>query len=252
MTNRAGRRHAMRAAAAAWVLCAVGGALAQIPDEFTNLKVLPKDIGRDQLISVMRGFSDALGVRCKFCHVGESDTSIEGYDFASDDREQKRVARAMMGMTDRINNELLPTTGREHTMRVRCVTCHRGVDQPHGLDEILLGVIEHDGVAAAEAKYRELRKEYYGAGGYDFGAETLDGVAEELAEGRKDLRSAIAIELLNVETHPDSAKGHTMLARLYTASDDREKALASIHRALELDPENPYARRMLERMSPAE
>ena len=37
---------------------------AQIPDEFTNLKILDKDIGKQQLLGIMKGFSGALGVRC--------------------------------------------------------------------------------------------------------------------------------------------------------------------------------------------
>jgi thioredoxin reductase len=43
----------------------------QIPDKFTNLKVLPKDISKQELQSTMRGFAFALGVRCEHCHVEE-------------------------------------------------------------------------------------------------------------------------------------------------------------------------------------
>ena len=68
---------------------------AQIPDEFTNLKVLPKDISKREMVSIMRSFAGALGVRCKHCHVGEDPNSLEGYDFASDDPEPKRVARPL-------------------------------------------------------------------------------------------------------------------------------------------------------------
>ena len=66
---------------------AIAPVAAQIPDEFTNLKVLPKEISRRELVSIMRGFAGALGVRCKHCHVGENPDSFEGYDFASDDPE---------------------------------------------------------------------------------------------------------------------------------------------------------------------
>ena len=37
---------------------------AQIPDEFTNLKLLPKDIEKRQLIGTMRDWAGGLGVRC--------------------------------------------------------------------------------------------------------------------------------------------------------------------------------------------
>ena len=43
---------------------------AQVPDEFTNLKVLDKDIGKQDLIGIMKGWAGGLGVRCNHCHVG--------------------------------------------------------------------------------------------------------------------------------------------------------------------------------------
>ncbi len=82
------------------ILGGAGGvAVAQIPDVFTNLKVLPKDIGKRELINVMRGFAGAVGGRCNYCHVGENADTLEGFDWASDDVETKPVARAMMKMT---------------------------------------------------------------------------------------------------------------------------------------------------------
>src|SRR5262245_14625530 len=36
-----------------------------------NLKVFPQDISGPNLISNMKGFAQALGVRCTYCHVGE-------------------------------------------------------------------------------------------------------------------------------------------------------------------------------------
>ena len=49
---------------------------AQIPDEFQNLKILPKDISKDDLLVVMRDFSFALDVRCQYCHVGGDGVSF--------------------------------------------------------------------------------------------------------------------------------------------------------------------------------
>ena len=54
------------------VLTVAGPATAQIPDEFTNLKVLPEDIGKRDLVNIMRGFAGAIGKRCNYCHVGEN------------------------------------------------------------------------------------------------------------------------------------------------------------------------------------
>ena len=120
----------------AWVLgvallwLGVGPASAQIPDEFTNLTVLPKDIGKRQIVAIMRNFASSLGTRCHHCHVGEDPNSLKGSDFASDAKETKQVARAMMKMTSEINDRLMPTIGRESPLRVRCVTCHAGLDKP--------------------------------------------------------------------------------------------------------------------------
>jgi hypothetical protein len=49
------------------LLCVAAAPLvAQVPDEFTNLTVFPKDIGKRELIGAMRSFSGALGARCNF------------------------------------------------------------------------------------------------------------------------------------------------------------------------------------------
>ena len=78
----------------------------------------------------MRGFTGALGVRCNHCHVGPGPATLEGFDFASDAKETKKVARVMIRMTQEINTRLLPQTGRSPLTEVRCMTCHRGVTKP--------------------------------------------------------------------------------------------------------------------------
>src|SRR5262245_25236351 len=65
--GRAVRRRACSwVVAVAAVIAAIGVAAApaagQIPDKFTNLKVLPKDTPKPKLVETMRGFSNALGV----------------------------------------------------------------------------------------------------------------------------------------------------------------------------------------------
>src|SRR3982750_125622 len=65
---------------------AQGGGM-QIPEKFENLQVLPKDIPRDTLIGVMRGFANSLGVRCTYCHVESRDsTGAERVQWARDDK----------------------------------------------------------------------------------------------------------------------------------------------------------------------
>lgn len=227
-------------------LLAVAPAGAQIPEEFTNLKVLPRDIDQRQLIGIMRNFAGALGVRCIHCHVGESADSLEGMDFASDEKQAKETARVMMRMTSEINDKLLPQIGKESPRQVRCVTCHRRLNKPETLDDVLMTAIDRGGVEDAIEDYRELRELYYGQGVYDFSPGPLNRIAETLARERDDVDGALAVMALNVELHPGIANNHVMIGRLHLEGGDQEAAIAAFERALELEPDNRWARRQLE------
>jgi len=137
----------------------IGSASAQIPDKFTNLKVLPKDISKGEMIGIMRAFSGGLGVRCTYCHPGKDPDSLDGVDFASDELKHKTIARDMMKMVGEINDRLVPAAGMENPTRVRCVTCHRGVTEPETLARLILSVVKDKGLDAAIASYRELREQ---------------------------------------------------------------------------------------------
>lgn len=98
----------------------------------TNLQVLPKDISPEALITMMKGFTKALGVECSFCHVENPQT--RRMNFASDAKPDKTIARTMISMTQEINAKYLSTvndpdaTPAEKT--VTCGTCHRGNSMP--------------------------------------------------------------------------------------------------------------------------
>lgn len=102
--------------------------------EFKNLKVLPQNITHDELINVMRGFSRSLGVRCDACHVpipGEANK----FDFASDAKPEKPIARTMVLMTQNINKNYIPQIAvhmepGDKPDNVTCFTCHRGHPHP--------------------------------------------------------------------------------------------------------------------------
>ncbi len=106
-------------------------ASAQIPDQFTNLKLLDPEISKAQLVGTMRDWAQGIGQRCNYCHVGPD--NLEGMDFASDEKPTKRTARKMLVMARVINRELLadlPTVeGRRH-MVVSCYVCHQGNERP--------------------------------------------------------------------------------------------------------------------------
>jgi hypothetical protein len=112
---------------------------------FTNLQILPKDISKDGLDSVMHHFTASLGVKCNYCHVSNQET--RKMDFAKDDKPEKQIARKMMLMTIDINKNhfeqiaetmdsgkmALPTDTSSVSYMLKyvtCYTCHHGDAHP--------------------------------------------------------------------------------------------------------------------------
>lgn len=100
---------------------------------FKNLQVLPKDISKDDLDSIMDEYKVSLGVKCGFCHARKADTTQRGLDFASDAKDTKKIARSMMKMTAYINTNFFNfhnSTKPDTLHTIICYTCHRGTKQP--------------------------------------------------------------------------------------------------------------------------
>jgi hypothetical protein len=101
---------------------------------FKNLKVLPKNISKEDLDKVMDAWRDALGVRCNFCHARNAETNK--MDMASDAKPEKEMARKMMKMTAKINKKYfkMDKDDKEHAdgmlAAVTCMTCHHGSPHP--------------------------------------------------------------------------------------------------------------------------
>jgi hypothetical protein len=93
--------------------------------QFKNLKVLPHDIPRDELIALMRTYARSLGVRCDHCHVSTGEGQAAKLDPASDAKPEKDVARTMIRMTRQMNADYVSKVN-EHGTTVSCYTCHRG------------------------------------------------------------------------------------------------------------------------------
>jgi Photosynthetic reaction centre cytochrome C subunit len=79
---------------------------------YKNIQVL-QGTPVDQFLPEMRLFGAGLGVDCNFCHLEE--------DRSKDDKESKRMARAMISMVREINKNSF--AGQ---LAVTCYTCHRG------------------------------------------------------------------------------------------------------------------------------
>src|SRR6266851_7068491 len=120
------------------------------PPPITNLQVYPKDTPRPELITTMQGFVQALGVQasggCGYCHVG----TAPAFDFASDTKPAKIVARKMILMSREITAKLPDVTGKPaaEVTRLRCATCHRGLAIPKLLPDILTETATKSGMPA--------------------------------------------------------------------------------------------------------
>lgn len=218
---------------------------AQAPSTGENLQFYPKDITRPRLIQAMREFSFALGVRCQYCHVGGNGVSFEGVVFSSDEKPAKVKARAMLRMVDELNNVTLARlpSRAEPRVQVECATCHRGQPLPKSLQTTLLETIGEDGIPAAVARYRELRKNMI-SGSYSFDEWEMNELARRLTEaGHSD--AAIAMLELNAEFNPQSAAIDVMLGELHRNRGEREKAVAHYRAALAKAPDNQLAKQRL-------
>lgn len=241
-------RAALRLVPLVAVLFWQGSASAQIPDKFTNLKVLPKNMTKDDLISTMRGFSVGLGVRCNYCHASVDSTKGRGLNFASDAKNEKLIARTMMSMVTTINTKLVPKSGIKSPAQVGCVTCHHGVQKPQTLIAILEGTAGKDGVAAAQQQYNDLRAKYYGSAAYDFSPRSLQDFAQWLAHDKKDLDGAIAIANMSIQRDPETADNYSVLAMLQLEKGDKVAAMESVKKALEIDPQNHQAQDIMKQL----
>jgi len=218
-----------------------------MPDKFTNLQVLPKDIAKKDLMSTMRTFSFSLGVRCEHCHKQTADKKM---DFPAD-TENKQMARTMMHMVQNINQQYINKLGVDSPIQVQCVTCHRGLAEPEPIHMVLLHTIEKHDVQTAITQYKELRDKYYGGAAYDFTETPLNQLTEALLEKDRG-KDAAAIMEMNVALNKSAPinLGWTMhlLAMAHEAAGETEKAKADLHKILANRPEDDWAKKELEKL----
>lgn len=224
---------------------------AQIPEKFENLQVLPKDIPRDTLVAIMRGFTGSLGVRCQFCHVEREPGGGGGglnLNFASDDKTNKQKARMMLRMVDTLNTAVLPRLPdrEDPPVTITCITCHRGLPIPTTIENVLVNATNRLGVDSAVARYRALRNDMV-SGKYNFGEQPVSEVARRFAsEGKHD--AAIALLQMNQEFHPNSVNIDFQLAETYLAKGDREQGIARLRAVLTKNPNDRRARQRLQQL----
>lgn len=215
------------------------------PERAKNLKVLPKDTPKEKLTATMVGFTRSLGVRCPFCHVGQEGQPLTTYDFVSDKKPEKDVARGMMKMVRDVNKDLgkmkIPGPSR---VEVRCITCHRGRPRPLTLAEELAGVYDAAGIDSTVTRYNLLHDRFYGAGSYDFTERSLNEFGASLmAKGKSE--DAVRVFQLNVQQNPNSSLAYSSLADAYAAAGQKDLAIQNYEKAIQLEPRNRDAEEKL-------
>ena len=212
-----------------------------------NLQVLPKDMAAQQVFQLMQNISGALGVQCGYCHAARA--AAPPFDFASDEKPQKKAAREMILLVRDLNPKLALAVGKsaDATTRVGCVTCHRGVAIPKQLADILDGTTGDKGMPAAVAQFRDLRQQYFGAQAYDFSEGSLVTYAQRLTQANK-ADAAMTWLQLNLEYFPTSARTYAGIAQAQRGRNDTASAVKSLEKAVELDPQNAQLKTQLDQL----
>jgi tetratricopeptide (TPR) repeat protein len=201
-------------------------------------------------VANMQEIAQGLGVKCEYCHAGMGRGAGPAAPVSAQPAPKPRVeiARAMIAMTRDLNEKILLATGKapNEVTRVTCITCHRGVAIPGQLSDIVARTALEKGPDDAVAQYRDLRAQYYGRQSYDFGEETLLTSAQQVVR----LKPAASIPLLrlNLEFYPKSVRSYAQIAFAYTRSLDDESAIATLEKALEIEPDNGMIRGQLEQL----
>lgn len=213
------------------------------PDSLVNVQVFARTTPVMEVIGAMRNATFALGVRCQFCHVGEEGMPLERFDFPSDEKRTKLVARQMMRMVQDINRRLDTLPGREAGggLEVSCATCHRGVSKPVPLSTLIIDATMAAGADSALRAYRALRERYYGRDAYDFGEGSLNTAAFRLGRAGK-YDDAFALLRLNEEIFPSSSGMYVFRGNINLMKGDTTAAEAAFREALKRDPSNGEAR----------
>ncbi len=216
------------------------------PDSLINTKVIPHKTPVIDVIGQMRNFAGDLGVRCQFCHVGQEGQPLDQFDFASDQKRTKLVARQMMLMVQEINRRVdtLPR-GSFAALQVTCNSCHRGVSRPAPLSTVITEIATLSGKDSAVRAYKALRTKYYGRAAYDFGEGSLNTAAFRLGRANK-FDEALGVLALNEELFPSSSGLSVFRGNIHLMRGDTTAAADAFREAVRRDTTNAEAKGRLQ------
>jgi len=169
-------------------------------------------------------------------------------DFASDNKDHKKIARVMLRMVDSINTVYLARIPNRDVppTNVGCMTCHRGLPKPGTIEGVLTTTTNAMGVDSAIARYRALRGDM-ASGKYNFSEQPVSEVARTLSQqGKYD--QAIALLKMNQEFYPNSVNIDFDLAETYIAKGDREQGIARLRAVLAKNPNDRRAQQRLQQL----
>lgn len=212
------------------------------PDSLRNTQVIPRSTPVIRVIGMMRNFAGDLGVRCQFCHIGTEGEPLATFDFATDQKRTKLVARQMMRMVEEINRRLdtLPAGGSPEPA-VTCRTCHHGVSRPVPLSTVVFEAAQAGGTDSAMQAYRALRAQYFGRDAYDFGEASLNITAFRLGRARS-FAPALALLDLNEGLYPGSSGMYVFRGNIELMRGDTAAAANAFREAVRRDSTNGEAR----------
>ncbi|MBK8006040.1 MAG: c-type cytochrome [Gemmatimonadetes bacterium] len=211
------------------------------PDSLENVDVIPRSTPVPQVIATMRTFAQSLGVRCTHCHVGEDGKPLTTYDFPSDDKTPKEIARQMMRMVAEVNRRLDTLPDRDpEGLQVTCLTCHRGYVRPVPLATLMTETASTSGLDSATRTYRALRTRYYGSDAFNFSERSLNDAALRLARDNHPAEAA-GMLALNEEFFPSAASIASARGTIALLKGDTTAARAAFREALRRDPNDREA-----------
>ena len=183
---------------------------------------------------------------CAYCHVDEGRGGRT--DFAADEKPTKATARVMMRLTDDINTKLAerPRQGQSRSPSAASPAT-AACSIPKQLPAILTDTADRQRHARPRSRSIAICGSSTTAAWRTTSARTGScSYATAAAATKPD--DAIQWLQVNLEFYPKSTRTYLALAQIYSRKQDKDNAIKSVEKALEIEPDNAQAKRLLEQL----